>query len=285
MRQPLLADDVERERETGRDPGAGAEGIRPRAARRLRQRTGRRLLRDVEEPQQRLAAPGPACSAAAPGRRCRRTGSGRTTPFERISRSSVAAMRAYVSDEMLAETSRTTTPLDDAGSSDPVSAGCRNELTRKRPRPRSRRAASASRSRRTRAARRSNAAASPSGIEVDDTARPVRRRLARHGRRASSHREARARGATTRRRRQSRASSGSPTTRDARLAARRRSPASRAADSRRSLTARSALIGVDDAAPIDPRPAQRGREHGCADARRPTPRSARSAAAIPGEMR
>ena len=39
-------------------------------------------------------------------------------------------MRAYVSDEMLAETSRTTTPLDDAGSSDPASAGCRNELTR-----------------------------------------------------------------------------------------------------------------------------------------------------------
>ena len=39
-------------------------------------------------------------------------------------------MRAYVSDEMLAETSRTTTPLDDAGSGDPASAGCRNEPTR-----------------------------------------------------------------------------------------------------------------------------------------------------------
>ena len=34
-------------------------------------------------------------------------------PFERTSRSSVAAIRAYVSEEMLAETSSTTIPLDD----------------------------------------------------------------------------------------------------------------------------------------------------------------------------
>ena len=89
MRQPLLPDHVEREREPGRDPGAGAERVRPRAARRLRQRAGRGLARDVEEPQQRRRAPAPACSAAAPGRRCRRTGSGRT------SRSSGRAARAW----------------------------------------------------------------------------------------------------------------------------------------------------------------------------------------------
>src|SRR6187200_1268497 len=103
---------------------------------------------------------------------------------------------------MLAETSRTTTPLDDAGSSDPASAGCRNELTKNAADAAIATPASASLSLRTRAARRSNEAASPSGIEVDDTATPVHRRHARHGRRASLHQEARAPVATTRRRRQ-----------------------------------------------------------------------------------
>ena len=52
--QLLLPDHVEREREPGRDAGAGTECIRPRAARRLRQRPGCGLRGDVEEPQQRL---------------------------------------------------------------------------------------------------------------------------------------------------------------------------------------------------------------------------------------
>ena len=50
--------------------------------------------------------------------------------FERTSRSSVAAIRAYVSEEMLAETSRTTMPLDDAGIGDSV-PGCRRSAARR----------------------------------------------------------------------------------------------------------------------------------------------------------
>ena len=56
VRQPLLPDHVEREREPGGDAGAGAEGVRPRTARRLRQRPGSGLGGDVEEPQQRLSS-------------------------------------------------------------------------------------------------------------------------------------------------------------------------------------------------------------------------------------
>src|SRR3954470_14023371 len=109
-------------------------------------------------------------------------------------------MRAYVSEEMLAETSRTTTPLDDAGSSDAAFAGCRNELTKNATIAATATAASASRSRRTAVARRSNAAASPNGIEADDTATPSLPEHARRGRRASSPREGQAPGGTRRRR-------------------------------------------------------------------------------------
>src|SRR6187399_2372831 len=102
-------------------------------------------------------------------------------------------MRAYVSEEMLAETSSTTTPLDDGGSNAPGSAGWRNELIRNAIVAAIATAAHASRSRRTAVALRSNAAPSPRGIEVDDTSTPLLRRHARRGRREWSHRVARAR--------------------------------------------------------------------------------------------
>ena len=72
---------------------------------------------NLEEALERRRAPRPASRAGAPGRRCRRRGSSRRVPPPRRSRSSVVAIRAYVSDEMLAETSRTTIPFAPCGRS------------------------------------------------------------------------------------------------------------------------------------------------------------------------
>ena len=69
--------DVERQLQPGRDPGAGGERVRPRAARRLRE-----LPAGTTPGRERSARTGaarpPACPAEAPGRRCRRRGSARS---------------------------------------------------------------------------------------------------------------------------------------------------------------------------------------------------------------
>ena len=182
-------------------------------------------------------------------------------------------MRAYVSDEMLAETSRTTTPLDDAGSSAPGSAGCAERADQERDHG------------------RDGDGGERKPQPPDGRRSPLERGTVAEWDRGRRHRYAPppapcstrsasvvASGGPGSGRDQAtpaavRASSGSPTTREARLAARRRSSASRVADSRRSLTARSRVVDASRPTRIGPRSRRSGAVSTIAPtARRPTPR-------------
>ncbi len=265
MRQPLLPDHVEREREPRGDAGAGAEGVRPRTARRLRQRSGSGLGGDVEEPEQRLQLP---C------RRVRRQGLiGGVGEQDQA----VGAVRA---DE----------PVERGGDARVrVGRDARRDIEHDDPagrcgqqRPGLRRLAERADQERDHGRDRNGGAGEPqppdggrSPFERGTVAERDRGRAtplrssagahARRGRRASSHRAARARGATRRCPPRSAPARAHATTREARLAARRRSSASRVADSRRSLTARSRSSTRSGSTRTGPLAPQRSREHDRAD--------------------